>query len=210
VVLESTELRSWTWPTPDNLTPVVVLHGSGQDENTLLSFARAACPGHTIISVRGRIAWEEWFAFFRRNPDRTLDEADLAHGAAAIQHLLEGLQDAYSESPILLGFSNGAIAAAAAIVRAPDLSAGAILLRPLSPFPERVFPPLSGYPVLLVSGEGDARRHPSDGPALARQFESAGAATSLVVLPVGHGLTTADKNAVTRWLPKVRRPREAR
>ena len=27
---------------------VVVLHGSGQDENTLLSFARAACPGHTM------------------------------------------------------------------------------------------------------------------------------------------------------------------
>lgn len=81
VVLESTELRSWSWPTPENLAPVVVLHGSGQDENTFLSFARAACPGHTIISVRGRIAWEEGFAFFRRNPDRTLDERDLEHGA---------------------------------------------------------------------------------------------------------------------------------
>jgi phospholipase/carboxylesterase len=209
-MLESTELRSWTWPRPDYLAPVVVLHGSGQDENTLLSFARAACPGHTIITVRGRIAWDEGFAFFRRNPDRTLDETDLAHGAAAIHHLLERLRDEYSESPILLGFSNGAIAAAAAIVGAPDLSAGAILLRPLSPFPERVFPPLHGYPVLLVRGEGDARRTPSDGPQLARQFESAGADASLVVLPVGHGLTTADENAVTRWLPKVRRPRAAR
>lgn len=210
MVLESTELRSWTWPTPENLTPVAVLHGSGQDENTLLSFARAACPGHTIISVRGRITWEKGFAFFRRNPDRTLDGADLAHGAAAIQHLLEDLQDAYSESPILLGFSNGAIAAAAAVVGASHLSVGAILLRPLSPYPERVFPPLKGYPVLLVSGEGDARRNRADGPTLARQFESAGAATSLVVLPVGHGLTNADENAVTKWLSKVPRQREAR
>ena len=155
MVLESTELRSWTWSTPEKLTPVVLLHGSGQDENTLLSFARTACPGHTVISVRGRIAWEEGYAFFRRNPDRTLDETDLKHGAAAIQRLLEGLRDAYSEPPILLGYSNGAIAAAAAVLDGPDLSAGAILLRPLSPFPGRVFPPLNKYPVLLVSGEGD-------------------------------------------------------
>jgi phospholipase/carboxylesterase len=209
VVLESTELCSWTWSTPENLVPVVVLHGSGQNENTLLRFARAACPGHTVIAVRGRIAWEEGFAFFRRNPDRSLDQTDLAHGAAAIQRLLEGLQDEYSEPPILLGYSNGAIAAAAAILEAPDLSAGAILLRPLSPFPERVFPPLDGYPVLLVSGEGDTRRNPSDGPTLARQFNFAGAATSLVVLPGGHGLTIADENAVTRWLPEVRSQREA-
>ncbi|MGD8202284.1 alpha/beta hydrolase [Ornithinimicrobium sp. W1679] len=207
-MLESIELRSWTWPTPENLAPVVLLHGSGQNENTLLSFAQAACPGHTVISVRGRIAWEEGFAFFRRNPDRTVDETDLDHGAAAIQRLLEGLNDAYPEPPIVLGFSNGAIAAAAAIVRAPDLSAGAILLRPLSPFPERVFPPLNGYPVLLVSGQSDTRRNPSDGPALARQFESAGAATSLVELRGGHRLTTADEIAVTRWLPEVRRQRE--
>jgi phospholipase/carboxylesterase len=208
-MLESTDLRSWTWPTPENLTPVVLLHGSGQDENTLLSFAGTACPGHTVISVRGRIAWEEGYAFFRRNPDRTLDETDLKHAAAAIRRLLEGLNDAYSEPPILLGYSNGAIAATATVLDAPDLSAGAILLRPLSPFPGRVFPPLNKYPVLLVSGEGDARRNPSDGPSLASQFTSAEAATSLLVLPAGHALTTADENAVTRWLPKVRRQHEA-
>ena len=205
VVLESTALLSWTWQTRENLAPVVVLHGSGQNENTLLSFARAACPGHTLIAVRGRIPWEEGFAFFRRHPDRTLDETDLAHGAASIHRLLDGLADTHVQPPILLGYSNGAIAAAAAILGAPELSAGAILLRPLTPSAERVFPPLKGYRVLLLSGEGDPRRDPSDGPTLASQFRAAGAATSLVVVPAGHGLTTADENAVTRWLPEVRK-----
>lgn len=69
-------------------------------------------------------------------------------------------------------------------------------MRPLSPYPDRSFTRLDGYPVLLVSGEADARRDPRDGASLAKQLTTAGATTTLVVLPVGHVLTTADENAV--------------
>lgn len=209
VVLASTELLSWTWQARADLPPVVLLHGSGQNENTLLRFARAACAGHTLVAVRGRVPWEDGFAFFRRRPDRTFDETDLTHGTSAVQRLLEGLQGAGLQPPILLGYSNGAIAAAAAVLGGRGLSTGAILLRPLSPFPERAFPRLDGYPILLVSGQDDARRDSSDGPMLASQFRAAGARSALVLLPVGHGLTTADENAVTRWLPDLRSQRAA-
>jgi phospholipase/carboxylesterase len=200
VVLDSSDLLSWTWQASTDLPSVVLLHGSGQDEHTLLAFAQAAGAGHTLTAVRGRISWEGGYAFFRRRLDRTLDEADLAQGAAAIQRLLVHLQDAGRRPPILLGYSNGAIAAAAAILDDRLLSAGAILLRPLSPLPERAFPRLDGYPILLVSAEDDSRRDPSDGPSLDSQFRAAGAASTLVVLPVGHGLTAADQDAVTAWL----------
>lgn len=143
--------------------------------------------------------WEGGYAFVRRRVDRSLDEADLAQGAAAVQRLLVHVQDAGRRPPILLGYSNGAIAAAAAILDDRRLSAGAILLRPLSPLPGRAFPRLDGYLILLVSGEDDSRRDPSDGPSLASQFRAAGAASTLVVLPVGHGLTAADQAAVTGW-----------
>lgn len=56
----------------------------------------------------------------------------------------------------------------------------------------QALPRLGGYPVLLVSGEDDARRDPSDGPSLDRLLTAAGA-TTLVVLPAGHGLTCADR-----------------
>ena len=196
----STDLFARTRRARVDLPPVVLLHGSGQDEHTLLPFAQAAFPGHTLTAVRGRIPWQSGFAFFRRRPDRTLDEADLAQGAAAVQRLLGRLRDEGQRLPVLLGYSNGAIAAAAAIIGGPHLSAGAILLRPLSPCPERALPRLDGYPVLLASGRHDARRHPCDGPSLARQLRAAGAATTLVELPVGHGLTAADEEASATWL----------
>jgi len=107
----SADLLAWTHQARADLPPVVLLHGSGQDENALLAFARAACPGHTLTAVRGRIPWEGGYAFFRRRPDRTLDEADLAKGAAAVQRLLSRLLNKTQQLPLLVGYSNGAIAA---------------------------------------------------------------------------------------------------
>lgn len=197
---DAPSLLSRTWQARTDLPPVVLLHGSGGDENALLAFSRAACPGHTLVAVRGRIPWEGGFAFFRRKPDRTLDEADLMHGAAAVCRLLGRLRDEEHRPPVLLGYSNGAIVAAAAVLRDRRLSSGAILLRPLSPFPGRVFPRLDGYPVFLVGGEGDDRRDPSDASLLDGQFRAAGATVALKVLSVGHGLTNADEIVVGAWL----------
>lgn len=43
---------SRTWQTRADLRHVVLLHASGQDENTLLGvFAQGACPGHTLIAA---------------------------------------------------------------------------------------------------------------------------------------------------------------
>ena len=196
----STGLLAWTHHGRAGLPPVVLLHGSGQDENALLAFARVACPGHPLTAVRGGVAWEGGYAFFRRRPNRTLDEADLAQGAAALQRLLDRLSGEGQQLPLLLGYSNGAIAAAATIVDNPHLSAGAVLLRPLSPFPQQALPHLDGYPVLLVCGQDDARREPADGLFLDGQLRAAGAVSTLVGLPVGHGLTAADEDAVATWL----------
>ena len=200
VMPSCSDLLAWTHPGQTELPPVVLLHGSGQDETSLLAFAAASCPGHTLLSVRGRIPWEGGYAFFRRQPDRTLDLADLALGAAAVRHLLRRLAAETKQLPILLGYSNGAIAAAAAVVDHRHLSAGAILLRPLSPSPERALARLDGFPVLLVSGLHDVRRRLSDVSLLDAQLTTAGAVTTVVKLLVGHGLTTADEDTVATWL----------
>ena len=98
------------------------------------------------------------------------------------------LQGEGQQAPILLGYSNSAIAAAAAILGDVRLSKGAILLRPLSPFPEEAFPLLDGYPILIVYGQDDARRDPCDGPSLDHSLETQG---RLVAVPPWHSLPTA-------------------
>ncbi len=68
-------MLSPTWQARPDLPRLVLL--SSSDENALLAATEAACPGHTFTAVRGRIHGRTGFAFFRRRPDRTLDEADV-------------------------------------------------------------------------------------------------------------------------------------
>jgi phospholipase/carboxylesterase len=188
------------------LAPVVLLHGSGGSEASLRGFGLAVAAGRRCLAVRGRVPWEGGFAFTRRNPDRTLDRADLTGRCAEFCDLLRRLDPDGDRPPLLVGFSNGAIMAAAAILAAPALSSGAVLLRPLSPRPRARFPARGGYPALLRGGAADARRHATDTPVLAEQFRQAGAEVAAQVLPTGHELDEAgDDQRLTRdWL--ARRP----
>jgi predicted esterase len=106
----------------------------------------------------------------------------------------------FTRTPIAIGFSNGAITAAALLLTRPGLLAGAILFRPLSPF--RGDPPahLDGAPVLIIDGEKDSRRSPGDGALLADRLTYAGAMVSHHVLPVGHSITAMDREIAREWL----------
>jgi phospholipase/carboxylesterase len=197
---EEPELVTLTVPGAGDAPAVVLLHGIGGDETSLLDLASRACPGRELVAVRGRVPAGGGYAFFLRHPDRSLDEDDLARGARAVLRLLRRSQQGDRRPPVLLGFSNGAITAAAVLALDHHLVSGAVLLRPLSPRPGRGFPQLDGLPVLLVSGDDDERRGPRDAPLLADQLRAAGARTELHALPTGHLLTAADEALVRQWL----------
>ena len=116
--------------------PLVLLHGSGGNEHELVPLAGDLAPGSPILAVRGGIPFDGGFAFFHRFPDRSIDEADIASRAAILADFIESARTRYSltRAPIAIGFSNGAIMAAALLLTRPGLLAGAILFRPLSPF----------------------------------------------------------------------------
>lgn len=185
---------------PSRRAPVILLHGSGSCENGLIGLARSIAPDRLALALRGRTPWEGGYAFFRRNPDRTVDREDLATRCSEVCGFLRYLNTLGHRKPLLVGYSNGAIMAAAAVIRAPELSSGAILLRPLSPCAERRFPQLSGYPVLLLSGAMDERRDRSDTPHLAEQFREAEAEVTAHVLPIGHGVEELDHQLARQWL----------
>ncbi|WP_429930453.1 alpha/beta hydrolase [Agrobacterium vitis] len=189
-------------------SPIVMLHGSGQDETCWGDIPARIGPGSPIVRVRGNIIWEGKYAFFRRKPDRTLDLADLARSASEISLLLESLTQRFTErKPILIGYSNGAILSAAVLRDFPDLIDGAILLRGLSSAPASPFPRSVTCPVLVISGETDSRRTPQDGAILASQLVAAGAPTSYHLLPCGHGWDPQERDLVLMqdWLCQVTR-----
>jgi len=186
--------------------PLVLLHGTGGGETDLMPFAEEIAPGSARLGIRGTVEIAGGYAFFRRYPDRRVNEADLAQRVPALAGSISTLlgQNHMHRRPIVVGFSNGAIAAAAVLHTVPGLFAGAVLLRPLPPFETGLQKRLGNTPVLIIDAQHDERRLPHDGHRAAQQLRRAGAQVTRRVAPSGHALTGEDTEITRRWLESVR------
>lgn len=185
--------------------PLVLLHGSGGNEFDLMPLAAELAPNAARLGIRGTVPIDEGYAFFCRCPDRRVDEADIDARAPVLAEFIEATRARYNfvGRPIAIGFSNGAIMAAALLLTHPGRLAGTILFRPLSPFTHDVPHGLDHTPVLIIDGEKDDRRSPGDGLRLAEQLVRAGALVTHHVLPVGHSITAEDKRIASEWLRAI-------
>jgi len=184
--------------------PLVLLHGSGGSEPDLVPLAEELAPGSSTLAIRGNVRIDEGYAFSHRFPDRSIDEADISARVPVLAKFIVTANAHYgfTKVPVVMGFSNGAIMAAALLLTRPSLVAGAILFRPLSPFRHDLPTRLYGTPVLIIDGEKDSRRSPGDGLRVAERLAHAGGTVAHHVLPVGHSITALDRQIAREWIEK--------
>lgn len=181
--------------------PLLLLHGTGGDEDDLLPLGRAVAPGAALLSPRGAVEENGMPRFFRRLAEGVFDEADLRRRTAELAQFIDAARNQYElPAPVAVGFSNGANIAAALLLLHPDMLAGAVLLRAMAPFREAPSATLPGTPVLLVSGATDPIVPAGSAARLAAQLDAAGAEVAHRVLPAGHGLSAVDVAATSAWL----------
>ncbi|MDJ1157261.1 alpha/beta hydrolase [Chelatococcus sp. SYSU_G07232] len=186
--------------TPDR-PPLLLLHGTGGDENDLLPLGEAVSAGAALLSPRGKVLENGMPRFFRRLAEGVFDEADVKARAEELADFVEEARARYGLGrPVALGFSNGANIAAAMLLVRPEVLAGAILLRATVPLVAAAVPALKDKPILLVSGAADPLVPAANAAKLAALFTTAGAALRHETLPVGHGLSQADLSLAGAWL----------
>ena len=61
--------------------PVLLLHGTGGDENDLLQLGKAVAPGAALLSPRGKVLEHGMPRFFRRLAEGVFDEDDVRRRA---------------------------------------------------------------------------------------------------------------------------------
>jgi phospholipase/carboxylesterase len=175
------------------LPPVLLLHGTGGDENDLVPLGGEIAPGAALLSPRGNVLEGAMPRFFRRFREGLFDEEDVRRRAGELASFVTEARRAYKlDQPFALGYSNGANIAAAVLLLHPKILAGAILLRAMAPLAEPPKPNLAGLPVLILSGSSDPIAPRSSADKLAAALVAAGAQVEREDLPAGHGLTQAD------------------
>ncbi len=179
---------------------VLLLHGSGGDENDLLPVARALAPGAALLSPRGKVVEQGLVRFFR------MDRSDVKERAAELAQWIGAAANEYGFDPAALyalGYSNGANMAAALMLLHPGVVAGACLLRTRATMQPETLPSLAGAPVLISAGQHDELIPYAEAEALAELFANAGARVDIAIQNAGHDLTPADFSLAKQWFGRV-------
>jgi phospholipase/carboxylesterase len=181
--------------------PLLLLHGTGGNEDDLLPFGQALRPGAALLSPRGQVLENGMPRFFRRLAEGVFDLDDLRARTAELGEFVDAARREYGlEPPIGVGFSNGANIAAALLLLRPGTLAGAVLLRPMVPLVPEPLPALAGTAVLIVAGRADPIVPPAQSEALADLLRRSGASVTIEWLAGGHGLARDDLALGQRWL----------
>jgi phospholipase/carboxylesterase len=184
-------------------TTLLLLHGTGGDENDLVSLGREVAEGAAILSPRGKVSEYGAARYFRRLAEGVFDHEDLVFRTHELAGFVEGATGEYGFDPsklISVGYSNGANIAASLMLLHPGLLRAAVLFRAMVPFEPEVTPDLSGMPVFLAAGRMDRMILPENTERLAEILHEAGADVDLRWRDTGHALTYEEVGEAKGWL----------
>jgi phospholipase/carboxylesterase len=193
------------WP-GESGTTLLLLHGTGGDENDLVPLGQELAPRAAILSPRGKVSEYGAARFFRRLAEGVFDHDDLVFRTHELAEFVEVAAQEYSLDPtrlVAVGYSNGANIAASLMLLHPGLLRAAVLFRAMVPFEPEIVPDMSDMPVFLAAGRGDRMIAPESTERLAEILREAGADLDLRWRNTGHALTYEEVAEAKAWLGKV-------
>jgi phospholipase/carboxylesterase len=189
-------------PDAPNGDTMVLLHGSGQDETSLVKFASKIAPNAMLLAVRGRVVQDGLNRWYRRLTPVSFDQQDIRSEAKAFAGFLKQAALKYKfdmNRMTVLGYSNGANLANSVMMLYPGLVKQAVLLRSMPVLTGTIDADLANARVLTVSGAKDQLYSPY-APALQDMLESHGARVEARLIKSDHGLGKDDVKVVSEWL----------
>jgi predicted esterase len=182
---------------------LVLLHGTGGNEQDLIPLGRELLPEAGILSIRGKVLENGMPRFFRRLAEGVFDQEDLKFRTGELARFLELARTQYGLADnkfIAVGYSNGANIAASLLISGFKCLQAVVLLRAMIPFQPETTVDLRGVSIFMAAGEQDPIVPRANTEGLADIFRQAGANLVLHWHKGGHGLGQDDIDAAKLWL----------
>ena len=182
---------------------LLLLHGTGGNENDMIPLGRDVDPSAAILSLRGNVLENGMPRFFRRLAEGVFDEEDVIRRANELADFVGVAAAKYSfdlGSLTAVGYSNGANVAAAVLLLRPGVLTRAILFRAMVPLTPATQPSLTGTSVLICSGKHDPIVPVENVERLAAMLRQARADVTLRFEEAGHQLVFAEIADAKKWL----------
>src|SRR3954470_19347035 len=167
-------------PVPSRV--LLLLHGTGGNENDMMPLGRDIDPAAALLSLRGNVLENGMPRFFRRLAEGVFDEEDVVCRANELADFIGTAATKYDFDPKQLtavGYSNGANIAAAMLLLRPGTITSAILFRAMVPLTPDAKPDLGGTRALICSGTHDPMIPVENAERLTAMLRAAGADITL-------------------------------
>ncbi len=200
-------IHRYETPARADAPTLLLLHGTGGDENDLLPLGKNLMPDAGMLSPRGKVLEQGMPRFFRRLAEGVFDEEDLKRRTSELADFVAEAAEHYTfdaRRVIAVGFSNGANIAASLLLSRPSVLAAAVLFRAMVPFVPEAPPAAGGVSVLLSNGASDPLISAAETERLAGLLRAAGADVTVEVQPAGHHLTQRDVTQARLWLASLK------
>jgi predicted esterase len=184
---------------------LLLLHGTGGNENDLLALGAAVLPGAGLLSPRGQVLENGMPRFFRRFAEGVFDVEDVKARAAELGEFVreQAREQGFDADRVMaLGYSNGANIAAAMLLTGAARFPRAVLIRAMVPLEPEAPPDLAGTEVLLATGIYDPMATADETQRLSQLLEDAGARVTVHTERTGHQIAQGDLEAAGRWLAR--------
>src|ERR1700740_3314461 len=167
---------------------LLLLHGTGGDENALLPVGNALWPGAALLGIRGKVLENGMPPSFRRFTEVSIE--DVNSRTEELAQFIDAASKRYDFSRrrlIVVGYSNGANLAASLILLHPHYLAGAVLFRVMVPLVPDLIRDFSHLSVFIGAARLDPLIPSGQAGELAGLLKSGGAAVPLSSRPGGGG-----------------------
>lgn len=185
-----------------NDTTLLLLHGTGGNEQDLLPLAEKMDANANVLSVRGNVSEGGMPRFFRRIAEGVFDEEDLIFRTKELNEYLDQASKEYNfnrDHIIAVGYSNGANIAASLLFHYENALKGATLHHPMVPRRGIELPDLKGKKVFIAAGTNDPICPSEESEDLNTLLQGAGAEVMLHWESMGHQLSLGEINAAAKW-----------
>ncbi len=183
---------------------LLLLHGTGGNEDDLLPLGQELDPDAALLSPRGKVLeGGRMPRFFRRLAEGIFDVEDLKFRTLELATFVEKASRIYEFDPdrvMAVGYSNGANIAASLLLLKSKMLSGAILFRAMVPLVPSNLSDLSDKRIFMSSGLRDPIAPRQEAERLLGLFKQAHAAVELHWQNSGHELIQDDIHAAKLWL----------
>ncbi len=187
-------------------TTLLLLHGTGGDENALSDLGRMILPDAGQLRPRGNVSENGMSRFFRRFAEGVLDVEDLKSRTGDLATFIQQASVRYgfdTQRVIGAGFSNGANIASSMLLLYPQVLHTVILLHPMLAFVPDPLPDLRGKPVFIGAGRADPLVPSEQTEQLADLLKRAGAQVNIFWHNGGHTVSVEEVKAIKNWLSSL-------